>query len=90
MSWSISILGKPEKVVEAIEEHSSTLNGQCKLEFDDAKPHLVGLVRQNFGQHEGLLIDLVASGSGSADRDGKQVQRSCTVKIEASWRKLAV
>lgn len=36
MSWSVSFLGKPDKVVEALELESTKQTGQCKIEYDDA------------------------------------------------------
>jgi hypothetical protein len=88
MTWSVSFIGKPEAVVGALEKESDKLTGQCKVEFDAAKPLLVGLVKENFaaegsGYTQGM-IRLEASGSGAC-RDGKQLQRSCQVKLEQFW-----
>lgn len=63
MSWSISFIGKPEKVVEALEAHSSKLDGYSKVEYDKALPHMVGIVKENFG-NEGELVKCTASGHG--------------------------
>lgn len=89
MSWSFQAIGKPERVVEAIEAAAAKQTGQCKLEFDAAKPHLVGLVRENFSVTDTRLVKIQASGSGSCDynnkdADGNPVQayRSCSVLIE--------
>lgn len=86
MSWSISFIGKPEKVAEAIEENGGKLDGQSRIEFDSAKPHLIALVKdQNFAidgyGYIRPMIRIEASGSGSA-RGDKQVQRSLLLKIE--------
>lgn len=83
MSWSISLVGKPENIVKALEEESPKLTGQCKLEYDEALPHLVGLVKQNFQNDPAsrlLDMELEASGSGWAKGD-TQVSRTCTAKI---------
>jgi hypothetical protein len=92
MSWSISVIGKPENVVKAIEEQSAKETGQCKVEFDDAKDHLIGLVKQNFvvegkSGYVQPLIKLEACGSG-CQSNGEQTQRSCTVKIEQFHMKM--
>ncbi len=89
MSWSINLMGKPEDVARALQAQSETLSGQSKAEFDDALPHLMALVRQNFVDAEHChypapFLYIEASGSGSARRTGdvdRQVERSCSVKI---------
>ena len=93
MSWSFSCLGKPSKVAEAIDKHSETLNGQSKVEFDDAKPHLMALVNENFAKqgtgYSEPTIDFEASGSGSFDVTKQEhVQRNCTVSIKPVWKTL--
>lgn len=98
MSWSFSAIGTADKIAEAIEAQSAQLSGQSKFEFDDAKPHLVALVRQNFDkrspQSPQVLIKIEASGSGqhrsAGPNDIEQVERSCTVKIERLWNQLLV
>ena len=94
MSWSVSFIGKPANVVQALEAHSEKIvnNDQSKLEYDEAKPHLIGLVQQNFvtpgaSGHKEPIIKLTASGSGYT-KDGEQVQRSCTALIEGFYSEL--
>ena len=88
MSWSISFLGRPEQVAQAIESYSDKLDGQSKVEYDDAKLHLAALVRQNFGDVLGIsMLRIDASGYGQAKQvnEGqplRQVQRYLTLKIE--------
>lgn len=93
MSWSFQCIGKPAGVVQALKNHSDSFSGnpQSKLEFDDAKPHLIALVSENFiteghGYHD-PLIDFEASGSGSAS-GGEQRQRNLTVSIKPIWKTL--
>lgn len=100
MSWSFSAIGKPANVAAALKKHGEALTGQCKLEFDAALPHLVGLVEQNFsadGSGYGEpIIDIEASGSGistgskpgGTGEPNRQLQRDCTVKIGRSYRQL--
>lgn len=84
MSWSISLMGKPEKVVEALKAHSEKLNGQSKVEYDDALPNMLGIVQQNFG-HETQLISVVANGHGSVNGEGKQLNRQVQMEIKAVY-----
>jgi hypothetical protein len=86
MSWSVSVIGKPANVCAELGKQSEALNGQSKIEFDAALPHLLALVKENFGSIE-PTIHLRASGHGSA-QEGKQVQRTCSVSIEPTWTKL--
>lgn len=80
MSWSISFMGAPAKVVEALEAHSEKLNGQSKVEYDSAVPHMVGLVKEIFGE-EGAIVKVAASGHGSAV-DGEQKNRTISATVE--------
>lgn len=88
MSWSLRLIGKPDAVAAALEKYSEGLTGQSKVEYDDAKPHLVGLVHQHFAEpgtsYVLPILDLEASGSGSA-KDGKQMQRTCCVSLKTMW-----
>src|SRR4051812_29747495 len=97
MSWSVKCVGKPENVIAYLEKESAKLTGQCKVEFDDALPHIVALVRQTFASPESgytcPTIKLEANGSGTAKKQGQdgpevQLQRQCTVKIEPVWLNL--
>lgn len=87
MSWSVAIVGSPDRVVEALKGHSETLKTQCKVEFDDALPHLIGLVQQAFNrtpEAKPVGVKLSASGSGygvGAD----QRDRSITVSLETLY-----
>ena len=85
MSWSINpIIGKPEKVVEALEKEPSKFSDpQSKKELEDVLPHIVGIVKQNFGD-ENKLVKVSASGHGYS-KDGVDVNRSCIVTVEAFY-----
>lgn len=89
MSWSFEAVGAPGRVVEALEGHSEKISGkpehQSRREFDEAKPHLIALVKQNFVV-EGTgfqkpAIRISASGSAS-HRNGEKQQSQCKVTIE--------
>ncbi len=87
MSWSIAMIGTAAGIEKALNERSAKETGQCKVEFDAALPHLLGLVKENFNNQEGgqaPLIEVEASGSGYC-KDGNQVQRSCTAKVTAKY-----
>lgn len=80
MSWSISIIGKPEKVAKALEDYSSKLEGQSKEEYDAAVPHMVALVLENHG-NEAAIVKVTASGHGYMEGATK-VNGTCSVVIE--------
>lgn len=77
MSWSIQFIGKPKKVVEALQAQSEKMSGESKVEYDCALPHLVGIVKENFGHDYPVM--LVASGHGQT---GKKPKRELTASIE--------
>lgn len=83
MSWSISIIGKPKDIVTELEAKSGKFTDQSKVEFDDAKPHLVGLVNQIFTDSDVVpVVKLVASGHGYArSSDGVMVQVNRTISV---------
>lgn len=78
ISWSISFIGKPEKVAEALNAESERMNGESKKEYDFALPHLIGLVNENFGTP--YPVKLTASGHGTVYTD--RSDRQLTVSIE--------
>lgn len=93
MSWSITLIGTPDKIVAALDAESVRQSGQCKIEFDEALPALKTLVLQNFDKRPEArlrVLKLRASGSGYAKQslgaDGEtvteQVQRNCAVTLE--------
>lgn len=92
MSWSVGIIGHPDKVAAELEAHSATLGGVSLAEYNDAKPHLVALVKQNANNVKGgapPVVSLTASGSGGMDSSGI-TNRSIRVVLDAQWQKLAV
>ena len=91
MSWSVQLIGRPPAVAQALQEHNATLNGQSKAEFDDALPHLLGLVEQNFATEDSSyippVIQLEGSGSG-VTKDGVQEYRTLIVTVKQLYGKL--
>ena len=79
MSWSIALIGKPKNVANALEEHSTKMEGQSKLEYDAALAHMVALVKENFGADP--IVEIAASGHGYT-ANGEQHQRQLVVNIK--------
>lgn len=82
MSWSIALIGTPEKVSEALAQESTTLQGQSKIEFDSALPHMQELVKQNFNTDAAHqpTIKIEANGYGYLEH-GKDKYRTLNCKI---------
>jgi hypothetical protein len=68
MSWSIGFIGKPEKVIEALEAQSAKFSDQSKVEYDEALPHLKALISQNFGFDYPVKITAAGHGLGGVNR----------------------
>jgi hypothetical protein len=77
MSWSIGFIGKPEKVIEALDAQSAKFNDQSKVEYDEALPHLKALVAQNYGHM--YPVKITAAGHGTSGENGN---RQLTASIE--------
>jgi hypothetical protein len=92
MSWSVSVIGKPDNVCAELDRRSGVLSGQSKVEFDAALPHIKALVSENFSKSDSYqvpTIKLDASGSGMASSDsGEQIRRDCKVSIEPLWTQI--
>ena len=87
MSWNFRAIGTPAQLVAALNDHAGTLSGDSLEEFEQARPHLQGLLRMNINPNypSALLLDA----SGHASKSGGQVNYSaCNVKIEGLGVKL--
>lgn len=90
VDWRISCIGDPESVVAYLYQEAQKLSGQARREYDDALPHLVGLVKNNFNaEHpeKTPILKLTACGDGSADKeehgfDYFDRRRICVVSLE--------
>ncbi len=80
MSWSIGFIGKASNVVTALEDYSTKLEGQSKVEYDDVLPHMVGIVKQNFSNVE-PVIKITANGHGYVE-NGVKKSGTCICTIE--------
>lgn len=91
MAWSISLIGTPADISSELASHSQSLIGDSKAEFDEALPHLQGLVNQNLYPDEtgssSQALHLSASGHASKT-DGKKYQSSCHVSIQPSFTRV--
>lgn len=83
MSWSVSFIGTPEKICQALDAYSNQVSGYSKDEFERALPSLKTLVSENFGQKNDppRALSLQASGHGTTV-DNKPIYGYCQVKIE--------
>lgn len=87
MSWGVTIIGRPEKIGERLDAYEARLEGQSRIEFEGAKPHLRGLVEQAVGAN--VIIKLAASGHANFE-NGKKIYGSISVSIEHMYGDLAV
>lgn len=76
MSWSIAYIGTPKKISEALQNHSTKLEGNSKIEFDAALPHLQALVQLNQNTAQDPIFKLTAAGHAYTGYS------SCNVNIE--------
>ena len=88
MSWNVNVIGRPDKVAEALDKYRNDLKGQSRFEYEEALPHLKGLVEQNVS--EDYLVKVEASGHASLDADGKKTFGICHVSIKQFQYQLAL
>lgn len=79
MSWSISLIGTPENVSEALDKHSEGLTGVSKEEFDAALPNIKGLIAMNYNSQYPTAIKV--SGNGHAWSDTTNKYGNCSISI---------
>jgi hypothetical protein len=80
MSWSVNYIGSPASVATALTAHAGNLDGQSRVEYDSALPHMVALVSENFAEIT-PVIKLAAAGHSYAN-NGEQKQRQFVISIE--------
>jgi hypothetical protein len=79
MSWSVGFIGKPANVTAALDGFSEKLSDLSKEEYDAAKPSIIALVNQNFGD-DNTIVKVSASGHGTTIGDKPQRYLSCNVE----------
>lgn len=84
MSWSVSLIGLPDKINTKLDEYSATLSGASKEEFDKAKPSLQALISQNHGQAPNGMVKLEANGHAGTSYS------NCNVSISGFYANLAL
>jgi hypothetical protein len=92
MSWSISVFGTVAGVKAALATECARYSGQSRKEFDDARPHLEGLLDQ-IVIPKGQLVRLVANGHATFNHvDGQDVKTfgHVSVTLEPSSVQLAL
>lgn len=87
MSWSFNAAGKPADLVAALRAESERLTGNSKSEFDEALPHLIGLIELNSCEHPDQRIDLEANGH-AVFADGKKSSSNCSVNISSFYKRI--
>lgn len=85
MSWSVRVIGSPAACAAELRTDAQRLRGSARRQYEDALPHLVGLVEQNFAEaefagHASAELIVEAEGSG-VEVNGRQILRECTVSI---------
>lgn len=80
MSWTVSFLGTPANVAEALTAQSATLTGQSKEEYDVAYPAIVTLVQQNVGP-ESMKVEVVGNGH-AVFINGEISYSNCNVTVK--------
>lgn len=87
MSWSVGFMGKPENVAKALEDYVAKMtDGQTKIEYEAALPHMVALVKENFGD-DTAVVRIEANGHGYAN-NGEQKTRNLNCKVERIYAQL--
>lgn len=82
MSFSVSLIGKPEAIKRKLVEESGRLTGQSKVEFDVVKPALDILLDQ---QVNNGCIQLNANGHATfidADTKAEKTYGNCSVEVK--------
>lgn len=89
MSWSISVVGRPDAIVSALKNESDRLTAASKAEFDEALPHLVALLRQNYNKNGDPVLELTANGHGVIKTGtGEREYCSCNVSLNAFSKRI--
>lgn len=77
MSFSITVVGRPDAIKRRLQAHSTELSGQSKEEFDATLPALETVLDQNVG---GEVLRLEANGHASF-YDGQKTYGKVNVSV---------
>jgi len=77
MSFSVTLIGKPEAIKRALTKHSVGLSGQSKEEFDTVLPALQTILDQNVNNG---IVKLDANGHATF-ADGVKAYGNCNASV---------
>lgn len=80
MSWSVSLVGTPEKVCQALDVYRKNLNGVSLEEYDEVLPGLKTIVQANASDYE-RVVHLEANGHSSRT-GGVKTYASCNITLK--------
>lgn len=93
MSWSFSCVGKPDRVIAALDAFSAKLTGESKREFDEVLPAIktiVGFSKDGPTSVPSAMIEFVGSGNATVDqKTGQVVCSNCQVSVQNKYLNLA-
>ena len=78
MSFSVTLIGKPEEIKRKLAEESERLSGQSKTEFDAIKPALETLLDQQVGNG---VVSVHANGHATFIGETK-TYGNCSVELK--------
>lgn len=79
MSFSITVIGKPDAIKRKLAEESQRLKDQSKAEFDAIKPALETILDQQVGNG---VVQVTANGHATFDLDGRKTYGNCNVDVK--------
>lgn len=82
MSFSVSIVGKPEAIKRALANESERLTGQSKEEFDAVKPAIETILDQNMNLGGDPSVFRVDANGHANFSGGVKQYGNCSVKVE--------
>lgn len=81
MSWSVTFIGKPKKVIDALDKHIESMGNYTpnpsKEEYEEALPHLKALIGLNIGENK--IIKLSANGHAGGG------EKTCNVTLSIEY-----
>jgi hypothetical protein len=80
MSWSNTWIGRRAGIKAAMARYSNTLTGNSKEEFEQARPHLEGLLDLNFNEKSDQVVQLDANGHAYRSDGNSYSQVSVTLR----------
>jgi len=81
MSFSVSFIGKPDAIKNALAKESDRLTGQSKEEFDAVKPAIETILDQNVNLGGDPSVFQVEANGHANFTDGVKQYGNCSVKV---------